>query len=154
MISYRIIPMTEAVLPEVITIDKELFPHDFWSQESFLSSIKMHQTYCVLIESAGKKVIAGYIVFSSAIDEGELLHLGVAKQFQKRGLARALLAFMEDFGTSNKITKWFLEVRHSNNPAISLYKKLGFKTVGIRKNYYKNLSGKEDALGMVKEKAC
>ena len=61
---------------------------------------------------------------------------------------------MNEFGNTNKIKKWFLEVRRSNDPAVALYKKFGFKAVGTRKNYYKTPTGREDALIMVKETAC
>ena len=46
--------------------------------------------------------------------------------------------------------KIFLEVRVSNNHAIELYNKTGFKKVSIRKNYYRLPDGKEDALVMSK----
>ena len=46
--------------------------------------------------------------------------------------------------------KIFLEVRVSNNPAIELYNKTGFKRVSIRKNYYRLPDGREDALVMSK----
>ena len=46
-----------------------------------------------------------------------------------------------------KITQIFLEVRVSNESAKALYLKLGFKPVGIRKNYYEN---SEDAIVMLK----
>lgn len=42
-----------------------------------------------------------------------------------------------------------LEVRASNEPAVSVYRKLGFEEVGRRKNYYRN--PKEDALIMRRE---
>ena len=38
------------------------------------------------------------------------------------------------------------EVRVSTNPAISLYEKYGFKSLGVRKGYYQN--NNEDALIM------
>ena len=40
MTSYRITLMTEALLPETEAIDKVLFPQDFWTEKSFLSSMK------------------------------------------------------------------------------------------------------------------
>jgi ribosomal-protein-alanine N-acetyltransferase len=44
-------------------------------------------------------------------------------------------------------TSIFLEVRPSNIAAISLYKKMGFKQVGVRKGYYPNGDQeREDAL--------
>ena len=48
-----------------------------------------------------------------------------------------------------KCTSVFLEVRRSNAPAIALYEKLGFTSVGIRKNYYD--SPREDGRAMEKE---
>ena len=42
----------------------------------------------------------------------------------------------------------FLEVRASNSSAIRLYEKKGFNEIGIRKNYYKIIDGKEDAILM------
>ena len=154
MTSFRITLMTEALLPETEAIDKVLFPQDFWTEKSFLSSMKEHHAYCIVSKNGSKESVAGYIVFSSVFDEGELLHIGVSKEFQKKGLAGRMLSFMNDFGDTNKIKKWFLEVRRSNDPAVALYKKFGFKTVGTRKNYYKTPTGREDALIMVKETAC
>jgi len=43
---------------------------------------------------------------------------------------------------SQKAKNLFLEVRQSNHAAKNLYSKMGFKTIGIRKNYY---SDNEDA---------
>tara|TARA_B100001029_G_C14638424_1_gene223032 strand:- start:332 stop:481 length:150 start_codon:yes stop_codon:yes gene_type:complete len=40
----------------------------------------------------------------------------------------------------------FLETRTSNKSAINLYQKYDFHRVGIRKNYYKTINGKEDAI--------
>ncbi|WP_308514206.1 ribosomal protein S18-alanine N-acetyltransferase [uncultured Turicimonas sp.] len=154
MTSYRITLMTEALLPETEAIDKVLFPLDFWTEKSFLSSMKEHHSYCIVSKNGSKESVAGYVVFSSVFDEGELLHIGVSKEFQKKGLAGRMLSFMNEFGDANKIKKWFLEVRRSNDPAVALYKKFGFKTVGTRKNYYKTPTGREDALIMVKETAC
>ena len=46
--------------------------------------------------------------------------------------------------------KIFLEVRISNEVAIDLYKKMGFKEIGLRRNYYRLREGREDAILMSK----
>ena len=66
-----------------------------------------------------------------------------------QGIAtRLILALVEDLKKqgSHCLT---LEVRASNQNAISLYQKLGFSQIGRRPNYYRN--PKEDALILRKE---
>ncbi len=46
--------------------------------------------------------------------------------------------------------KIILEVRVSNNVAYSLYEKLGFEEISIRRNYYRLPKGREDAFVMSK----
>jgi len=93
----------------------------------------------------GEKKIAGYAVFSLAADEVELLAIAVVRTWQHRGMAQKLF----DFGITVLLRvgakKVFLEVRRGNTPAISLYQKLGFLQIGVRKKYYDD---KEDALLM------
>jgi ribosomal-protein-alanine N-acetyltransferase len=45
----------------------------------------------------------------------------------------------------------FLEVRVSNMPAIHLYDKLGFNEIGLRRDYYPDSNGREDALVLAYE---
>jgi ribosomal-protein-alanine N-acetyltransferase len=75
---------------------------------------------------------AGFIVWRhTAPDEIEILNLGVARQFRRRGVAKALLAALP-------VADVFLEVRQSNVPAQALYAGAGFRNVGVRPAYYQN----------------
>ena len=51
-------------------------------------------------------------------------------------------------GDDKNVTSYFLEVRQSNLPAIALYEKMGYKNIGIRKNFYEKPV--EDAVIMSK----
>ena len=66
--------------------------------------------------------------------------------FRRRGIAQAMInAALGECGECSSLT---LEVRVSNQPAITLYEKLGFSQVGRRRNFYEN--PREDAFIMTK----
>jgi ribosomal-protein-alanine N-acetyltransferase len=89
-----------------------------------------------------KEEIVGYISFNYIFDI-EIESVIVKSSYQRQGIGSLLLDYIFDFAEEHKINNVFLEVRKSNFAAISLYKKLGFKEISVRKNYYKN---NEDAL--------
>ena len=80
------------------------------------------------------------------LDEAEICNVAVRADARKRGVGKALLNRLIEYGKSDKKTRFLLDVRVGNEAAISLYKKLGFKEDGIRPNFYDK--PKEDALLM------
>ena len=77
--------------------------------------------------------VAGFLVVRTTVPgESEILNLAVDPAYRRRGIAKLLLqrALAEAPGA------WFLEVRESNQAAISLYLSLGFTPSGRRENYY------------------
>lgn len=90
--------------------------------------------------------LSGYAVGSFAAGEGELLRIAVLPDHRGKGLGKALLSkFLSEMRTRN-VSTVFLEVRVSNEHAISLYESTGFESYTIRRNYYKNPA--EDAVMM------
>ena len=87
--------------------------------------------------------ICGVLVYDLIYDRIEIEYIIVDKLYRRQGIATSLIKFMEDINSVKNIT---LEVRKSNDAAISFYEFLGFKKVAIRKNYYKN----EDGILMMK----
>ena len=79
------------------------------------------------------------------------MNIGIKEEFRKKGLGQDLLDQIIHASQSMGSKKIFLEVRVSNIPAIELYKKLGFKKVSLRKDYYSLPEGREDALVMSKK---
>jgi ribosomal-protein-alanine N-acetyltransferase len=86
-----------------------------------------------------------------AADEAELLNIGEAQVWQRKGRGRAMLSAMLDEAHARNMRRVFLEVRHSNLAAIALYRSAGFAEIGIRRDYYRNADGGEDALVMARE---
>lgn len=86
--------------------------------------------------------LIGYAIFDYVLDEATLQNIAIAKNKQSKGLGKELLQYALNYLNQEKHIKTvFLEVRISNIPAISLYKKLGFNQDYVRKNYYKTLDG-------------
>ena len=95
--------------------------------------------------------IRGFAVLMPVLDEAELLNIGVAAGQQRKGLGRAMLREMLDVAHKMKMRRVFLEVRASNAAALALYRSSGFGKLGVRRDYYQNASGSEDAITMVCE---
>lgn len=91
---------------------------------------------------------AGYVGMMYVLDEGYISNVAVDADFRRRGVADALIAALIARCEELKLVFVTLEVRRSNAPAIALYEKHGFVTVGERKNYYE--LPREDALLMTK----
>ena len=76
--------------------------------------------------------LAGYIILLDSIDIYEVIKIAVSPNYRKRGMGKKLLgSVLKDLDKN-----LMLEVRVSNQPAISLYEGLGFKEINIRKGYY------------------
>jgi len=74
--------------------------------------------------------VAGFLAWRiTAPDEAEILNLAVSPSFRRQGAAQALIRALS-------LPNLFLEVRESNFPARSLYRKAGFAEAGVRFGYY------------------
>lgn len=118
---------------------------DAWSLDMLKGSFNGNGFYGALIEEDG--VIVCTICYLITFDEAELLSVVTKKSERGKGHADRLMAFAETDLKEKGVNNVFLEVRESNVPAISLYKKFGFDEISKRKNYY----GNETAVIMKKE---
>lgn len=91
----------------------------------------------------------GYVGLEYVLDEGYISNVAVSPQCRRRGAAQALLRELERRARALGLSFLTLEVRRSNYPAVALYEKSGYKTVGQRRNYYQN--PREDAILMTLE---
>ena len=89
--------------------------------------------YLIYLES---EEIIGYIYYSDIYDRIEIIEFEIKDEKRKQGYGEQLLNVL--INENKPIT---LEVNKENIPAVSLYKKLGFNQVAIRKGYYKGIDG-------------
>ncbi len=128
----------------IAEIEKECFESP-WSENAVLSSIDSGDIFLVL--QRGFSVI-GYVGLKAVLDEGYINNIAIKKEYRRLGGASLLLKELIKKAEELNLAFISLEVRVSNEKAISLYEKFGFETKGIRKNFYEN--PKEDAIIMTK----
>lgn len=80
---------------------------------------------------------AGVLLYRLILPEAEILTLGVAREFQRRGMAAALMAKLHVNIKAAGGEKVFLEVAVNNKAAEGLYKSQGYTSVSTRNNYYR-----------------
>ena len=139
--------MNETHVAAVAALEKLCFA-DPWSLSSIASELNNPLALWLVAVKDGDLI--GYIGSQSVMGESDMMNVAVHPDHRRKGLGEMLvLALCEALSGEN--TSLALEVRSSNAPAISLYEKLGFVQVGLRRNYYRN--PKEDALILRKELA-
>ena len=135
----QIVKFTNEHLDDILKVEKECFS-DCWSEKMFKEEIsgKFSHYYVAIVD----KHAVAYMGMWSLSGEGYITNIAVAKDYRRRGIAKALILHFIEIAKRENLEFMTLEVRASNSPAIALYKSFGFLDVGIRKNYYEN---KEDA---------
>ncbi len=129
-------------LAAVVKIESDVYGFP-WSAGNF------HDSLCAGYRCWGcwhDDELVGYAVLMLALDEAHLLNLAVAKPWQQRGIGRRLLHFMMAEARKHDCVMFYLEVRPTNSVALALYDSAGFRRLGLRRDYYPAVSGREDAL--------
>ena len=144
MIDY--IKMRESHIAQIAEIEKLCFS-DPWSENSVRYELTNPLSLWLVAVDDGK--VAGYVGSQSVLDEADMMNIAVHPDYRKQGVAQMLISELISQLSTNDVKCLTLEVRLSNDPAISLYHKMGFEQVGRRPNYYRN--PKEDALILRKE---
>ena len=137
--------MTEKDCGELAELDKKCFSVP-WSEQSFLEETKNRLATYLLAKINGK--IVGYCGFWRVSGEAQITNIAVLHEYRKQGIARNLAEKMLEICAEDEII--VLEVRKSNEIAISFYEKLGFEEAGIRKQFYHNPV--EDGITMLRRK--
>jgi [ribosomal protein S18]-alanine N-acetyltransferase len=128
----------------VLGIEQQVHSHP-WTRGNFDDSLAGGHI-CKVYET-GQEIV-GYAVLMPALDEVQLLDIGIARAHQRKGLGEKLLAEMLALAREKKFSRMLLEVRRSNLAANALYRKAGFSEIGVRRGYYPAAQQREDAIVM------
>ena len=137
--------LTYADLPQVIAIERRAFPTP-WSLAMFVLELSKPSGICLAAWRDGR--LAGYLICSRYDTVWHVMNVAVDPGDRRAGIATTLLqALLERVErTEGSTSRYTLEVRRSNQPAIALYEQHGFRAAGLRRRYYADNG--EDALIM------
>jgi ribosomal-protein-alanine N-acetyltransferase len=133
---YFIRRMKEEDLSRVLAIEALSFSNP-WSDNTFRGEIQNTPVSSpfVVVRRPGEEVIA-YIIFWQIRDDVQINNVAVHPDCRGLGLGEAMIRYAIAKVRLAGATFMTLEVRPSNTPALTLYRKLGFEIMGTRKNYY------------------
>ncbi len=129
----KIEKMTAEHIDGLVKIENECFSKP-WTHSGFENEL-INDTANFLV-AVYNNIEIGYIGFHIILDEGYIANIAVLPEFRKCGAASVLLENAVKICREKSLVFLSLEVRKSNEKAISLYSKFGFELVGERKNFY------------------
>ena len=107
-----------------------------WSKAVIEESIK-NPDY-IFIKAVDGDELLGYGAVQVVLDEGNICNVAVFEKHRNKGVASGIINTMLKKAKDRGAEVAFLEVSSANAGALALYRKLGFKEIGERKNYYKS----------------
>jgi [ribosomal protein S18]-alanine N-acetyltransferase len=135
--------LTTADLGPIERIERRSYPTP-WSRSMFASEIAKPSSICLGALENGD--LLGYLIISRYVDAWHVMNIAVDPDQRGRGVARALFDRLFELTAGDDSRGYTLEVRVSNQEAIRLYDRLGFRSKGVRRGYYTD--NREDALIM------
>lgn len=118
-------------LPFMAEIEKECIPEP-WSLRSF--ETEFVREGAIFLTAEENDEVCGFVTASRVLDEVSIFNVAVTEKYRRRGIAQALMERLAEISADAAFIT--LEVRESNTAARQLYEKLGYKEVGMRKNFY------------------
>jgi [ribosomal protein S18]-alanine N-acetyltransferase len=146
MIEYRKLKIRD--LNSIEEIERLSYPTP-WSRSMFAGELAKPSSICLGAIDTERNELVGYLIISRYVDAWHVMNVAVADSYRRRGIATGLMERLFEDTARDGRRGYTLEVRVSNEAAIQLYEKLGFKARGIRRGYYTD--NREDALIMWKD---
>lgn len=145
---YTLREMTAADLPAVLAIERasQVVP---WTEGLLRDCLKSSYWNAVAEDARGR--ISAFAIMTAGGGDAHVVNIAVDPARRRQGIARLLLAALMDEARARRSDELFLEVRAANEPALTLYRDLGFAEVALRRGYYPTPGGgREDAVIMAR----
>lgn len=144
--SFDVEPMRLADVDAVMAIEKLSFRSPMTAQ-LLLEEMGREWAHIDVVRDRARRSVVAFSNYWIVADEVHLLNLATHPEARRAGHASYLLAHIVEAGRLRSCRFVTLEVRRSNAAAVRLYRRFGFRAVGVRPNYYSE--DQEDAIVML-----
>ena len=126
-----------------------------WNRRQITDALVLPSTHALILDPSGQLIPetalpgdanataqtpAGFVLSRHGADEEELLLIAVAPEYRRSGIGEKLIEHMFAAAKARSVSRVFLEMRRGN-PAVHLYRKVGFEPIGERPKYYRMANG-------------
>jgi [ribosomal protein S18]-alanine N-acetyltransferase len=119
----------------LVAMDQVCFPKTIaYGRREMQGYLHSENSHCIVAEISG--LITGFILIESKGDLAHVITLDVAPAHRRKSAGSLLLAAAEDEAVSRGAARMVLETATSNEPAIALWNKHGYRVTGTIVNYY------------------
>jgi ribosomal-protein-alanine N-acetyltransferase len=132
--------------PAIAAMSRQLIEHGLawsWNEERVERCLRNRD--CVVLGARDRRRVVGFAIMEFYAIHAHLNLLAVQPGYQRQGVGRQLLEWLEASARTAGVFKVNLELRATNDAARLFYEKLGFNVVGRKAAYY---DGREDAVRM------
>ena len=138
----RIRKVRKGDIDRIIDIERSWHHLSHWSIDSYYRLLNDDGFTSSFVaeteEESGRPNIVGFVIFHIAAEVSEIYNIAVENSHARSGIGNQLMAAAIHESGRLRAEKVVLEVRKSNNPAITFYLKFNFRIAGERTNYYSN----------------
>lgn len=125
-------------IPVLASYEKLLFPYSPWNTAQFKEEFAGIPTTRYMSVAEAENTIIGYCgVFLPAPGvEADILTVAVLPEYRRQGIAKEFMRQIEEWSKERGASAMMLEVEQTNEPAIELYKSMGYMKISVRMDYY------------------
>ncbi len=128
--------MTNDDVPQVHTLENQLFPTDAWPLDMFYAELAQPETRHYLVVEDEHSIIA-YAGLMCIPPLGDIQTIAVVPGYEGQGIGTVLLNRLITEAGARNADGVLLEVRADNPRAHGLYTYFGFEQIDIRRRYYR-----------------
>ena len=125
---------------DYLSFDKDSFNISEEREARFIEKFRNNKNNLMLVALEGDRVVANASIERNRIkrySHRAELSITVLREYWGRGIGKSLVEMLLKFAKDSGVDLVYLDVRADNARAISLYKRFGFKSIGVFPKYFK-----------------